>query len=183
MKKGEPRRHYAYLLIDPTDAPYCTFRYHLGATVATPRSSVSSISSPKRRTAGAVSRESSHAEDELKRRISVPPRLQLLPSTTRYEPSSPIKSMDTNPASTVSTRQRPTVESRAGGSNAARRRWAVRTPSPTQADRRDVEGSNTPPSSARSKTGSISLLRGVIANALKRKDESGSGSGGSQSPS
>ncbi|KAK1079517.1 hypothetical protein LTR33_006319 [Friedmanniomyces endolithicus] len=52
--------------------------------------------------------------------------------------------------------------------------WGIKTPSPVKTDRVRFERASTPPS-ARAKNGSISLLRGVIANALRRRDGSGSG--------
>ncbi|KAK4548595.1 hypothetical protein LTR36_009505 [Oleoguttula mirabilis] len=171
LQKGEPRRHYTYALIDPLDDPYCTFRYHpQSSAAAESRPSSSKSSSKQGSSTGASSDECADARFE--RRLSVPPRMQLRPSTTRYEPSSPIKNVETQPAITAAS-QTGSADNNAA-SDTARNQWVVRTPSPSQADRHRLERAGTPPS-ARSKNGSIGLLRGVIANALKRRDDSRSG--------
>lgn len=101
----------------------------------------------------------------LSRRLSVPPRIRLMPTTSSVEPSSPIKQdVDDGCSRSVS----PLSEGDdIGGQDAAeaRRDWLVRTPSPTKPHR---EKSDSPPlSSARKRTGT--LLRGVLESAMRRK--------------
>ncbi|KAK5125347.1 hypothetical protein LTR85_000456 [Meristemomyces frigidus] len=173
LKKGEPHRHYTYALIDPLDEPYCTFRYHLESPIRTGSPPASSRSSSRQERSDGGSNE--HKEAGVERRLSVPPRMQLRPSTSRYEPSSPIKIVDSQSTNAVLSQQSPNNGNDTTAT--ARNKWVVRTPSPVQADRDRLERAGTPPSSARGKNSSISLLRGVIANALKRRDESRSSDG------
>ncbi|KAK5135469.1 hypothetical protein LTR08_005257 [Meristemomyces frigidus] len=163
LQKSEPRRHYAYALIDPLETPYCTFRYHL-------EPATDMDSAPASQRSSSTSGSSSLAYEVIApgTRLSFPPPVQLRPSTSQVEPSSPVKQPELEPHA------RPSPPKEGAGSHDD---WVVRTPSPVQADRQRYERAATPPS-ARKKSGSIGLLRGVITNALKRREESRSGESG-----
>lgn len=100
----------------------------------------------------------------LMRRLSVPPRIRLVPTTSRMEPSSPIKQdADECPRSVSPISEQDDTENES--SVEAQRNWLVRTPSPDKLDHKTLE---SPPSSVgRTRTGR--LLKGVLESAMRRK--------------
>ncbi|KAK5708017.1 hypothetical protein LTR97_000557 [Elasticomyces elasticus] len=173
LEKGECQRRYSYALLDPVDEPYVVFKYH--AQGATPTHSPSSSSSQDAVVPENEPSNRTGSETGLYRRLSVPPRKQLLlpPDSSHGAQSLPVKKVRRVEDALNGDGSRRSGASEVGNqSEDESRDWEVETPSPVKADRIRLERPDTPPS-ARAKNGSISLLRGVIANALRRRDGSG----------
>jgi hypothetical protein len=176
MRRGEPRRLYTYALLDPVDEPYTIFKYFLCGGSA--RSSISKTprSSADKNSAATVDKEHLPAPTAIRRRLSVPPRMQLFPSTSLSEPWSPVKQPGTPPPPTaISAIEGYTCNSPRGvrldpylaaTDPILRSAWDHTPPPRSQPpDKKDYS-----PPSQRRKDGSMSMLRGVIANALKRRE-------------
>ncbi|KAF2773770.1 hypothetical protein EJ03DRAFT_68719 [Teratosphaeria nubilosa] len=146
VRRGEPQRLYTYALIDAVDEPYSTFRYHL--CLAQSRSSTAA-SSPRSDEDCSPQKTISDVRDAdmgRVRRLSVPPSMRLLPiGSEQIEGHAGMVAKydpDNGPCKEVSLSSSTRLQERAA----------------------------TPPSFARRRDGSMGMLKGVIANALKRKD-------------
>ncbi|KAK3622838.1 hypothetical protein LTR56_021970 [Elasticomyces elasticus] len=173
LEKGEYQRRYTYALLDPVDEPYVVFKYH--AQGATPTHSPSSSSSQDAVVPENEPSDRTGSETGLYRRLSVPPRKQLLlpPDSSDGARSLPVKKFRRSEHALDGDGARGSGASERGNHiEDEPRDWDIETPSPVKAERIRLERADTPPS-ARAKNGSISLLRGVIANALRRRDGSG----------
>ncbi|KAK4961529.1 hypothetical protein LTR10_002019 [Elasticomyces elasticus] len=153
LEKGEYQRHYTYALLDPVDEP-------------SSQDAVVPENEPSDRIG---------SETGLYRRLSVPPRKQLLLPLDSSDGarSLPVKKIRRSEHALDGDGARDSGASERGNHiEDEPRDWEIETPSPVKAERIRLERADTPPS-ARAKNGSISLLRGVIANALRRRDGSG----------
>ncbi|KAK1824819.1 hypothetical protein LTR12_000614 [Friedmanniomyces endolithicus] len=187
LGNDERGRRYTYALLDPVDEPYVVFRYYAQSTTTPSNSPLLGLTSPDAEDVQARSAAVSGPEaavDErpglLRRDLSVPPRgprevrprdghgnfpVPIMKRGHRKSPGDGLE--DKSPSSMHGS----TDGDKADGPPSD---WGIKTPSPVKTDRVRFERASTPPS-ARAKNGSISLLRGVIANALRRRDGSGSG--------
>ena len=154
---------YTYALIDPKDEPYVTFKY----TMRSERASTETIHelagySPSLQSGSATSPPQGLTKPKgPRRKLSVPPRRKLVPSSTLAEPMSPVKQAAVLNDGLAST------GSESGGTK-IRRDWMNRTPSPMVS--RLFERPATPLSGLR-KVGSAGLLRNVVVNKLKKREE------------
>jgi len=164
LKKGEARKRYTYALIDAVDEPYATFEYHFESDSRSSNTPTTSTSSLAFASADTGMEKSACAS--VSKRLSVPPRVQLLPTTTQHKPSSPIKKPRSNSQQVADEPQR-SSEQGASTKNASAELIA-RTPFPIKPEHQP--SGSAPPPSERSKNSSLSLLRGAVANALKRRD-------------
>ncbi|KAK3723519.1 hypothetical protein LTR37_001771 [Vermiconidia calcicola] len=167
-KKGERQRFYTYALVDAKDEPYVTFKYEFCAreqfdtldhTDADDYDFQEPMSNKNLLESSSSWGDLDHATPSpmlesagSMRRLSVPPRKQLTPTTTQKEPSSPVKKGTTD------------------GCGSQRRAWTIRTPSP-DGSRNRLPSPGTPPSQRKAVTSG--LLRSVVASALKRKEVKG----------
>ncbi|KAK5682901.1 hypothetical protein LTR17_027310 [Elasticomyces elasticus] len=173
LEKGECQRRYTYALLDPVDEPYVVFKYHAQGT--NPTHSPSSSSSQDAVVPENEPSDRTGYETGLYRQLSVPPRKQLLlpPDSSDGARSLPVKKIRRGEHALDGDGARGSGASERGNNSEDEPRdWEIEAPSPVKADRTRLERADTPPS-ARAKNGSISLLRGVIANALRRRDGSG----------
>ncbi|KAI4728856.1 hypothetical protein E4T49_03289 [Aureobasidium sp. EXF-10728] len=97
LKEHHPQNFYQYALLDPLDQPYATFRYHIrgGPHVHARRSNQDldqSSNGSYVSTADQPSKLSEEVQDASQlRRLSYPPTICLIPTSSRTEPSSPTK--------------------------------------------------------------------------------------------
>jgi hypothetical protein len=96
LKEHHPQNFYQYALMDPLDQPYATFRYHVrggphvhahGPDHDRSNSSTSCVSTTEQ--ASDLSEDLPDASQL--RRLSYPPAICLVPTSSRTEPSSPTK--------------------------------------------------------------------------------------------
>ena len=98
LKEHHPQNFYQYALLDPLDRPYATFRYHVRGgphvhayhpdqDLERSDSSISSVSTNEQ-----IPEIPEHLPDASQlRRLSYPPAISLVPTSSRTEPSSPTK--------------------------------------------------------------------------------------------
>ncbi|KAI7200800.1 hypothetical protein KC343_g10340 [Hortaea werneckii] len=170
LKKGEPNRRYTYALIDAVDEPYATFKYHFepedleDGDALSPSLSTTALCGfpiedqrlyPNTNNASATSK-----------RLSFPPKVRLVPSTTQHEPFAPIKKPDPENEGGRLARQ-----------SARRNRYSVARDGRRSVDAIDfvteddtvLERPASSQSERRRET-SVNLLQSVISNAMRRKD-------------
>ncbi|KAK0285098.1 hypothetical protein LTR35_005300 [Friedmanniomyces endolithicus] len=183
---GERGRRHTYALRDAVDEPYVVFKYYAQGTIIAPSDSpllglaFSEAENVQESPAPASSPEG--AVDEvpglLRRRLPIQPRAPHESRTNNGHAKVPVPIMkrghrkspgDGVEDNTTSSMHGSTDGDKADGPPSD---WGIKTPSPFKTDRVRFERASTPPS-ARAKNGSISVLRGVIANALRRRDGSG----------
>ncbi|KAK1075392.1 hypothetical protein LTR74_000354 [Friedmanniomyces endolithicus] len=182
----ERGRRYTYALLDPVDKPYVVFRYYAQGTTTPPNSPLLGLTSLEAEDVQARSAAVSVPEgavDEtpgrLHRRLPVAPRgprEQHVKSGHAKVPVTIMKRGHRESSGAGLEDEAPSSmygNTASGNADAQPSKWEIKTPSPVKTDRVRFERASTPPS-ARAKNGSISLLRGVIANALRRRDGSGS---------
>ncbi|KAK0312888.1 hypothetical protein LTR01_002551 [Friedmanniomyces endolithicus] len=183
----ERGRRYTYALLDPVNEPYVVFKYYAQSVVTPSDSRLLGLTFPEaeavHESCGPASSPES-ADDEMPG--SLGPRLPVLPAAQpEQRPKGghgrlPVPIMKRRsrkgPGDGLEEKTLSSMHSGAHGDSADVQPcdWEVKTPSPVKTDRVRFERASTPPS-ARAKNGSISLLRGVIANALRRRDGSGGG--------
>ena len=188
-KKGERQRFYTYALVDAKDEPYVTFKYTFCAreefhaldhTDADDFNLEEPVSYDNVFESSSSRGDLDHATPSpmldsagSMRRLSVPPRKQLTPTTTRKEPSSPVKKGITHGDSSRGGVSEDTRDFQqvTGKSGSQRRTLTVRTPSPVDGCRNRLPSPGTPPSQRKAATSG--LLRSVVASALKRKEAKG----------
>lgn len=182
LKEHHPQNFYQYALLDPLDQPYTTFRYHIRGgphvhahhfdqDLGRTSSSTSSVSAVN---------ESSGLDKELQdasqlRRLSYPPTICLVPTSSRTEPSSPTKLdaeyvlseldmsiLDPEPSVTVELSPEPEYlipthpdlnqreQEHTGSVETVLRKQSVQTPAPLG---REHQITDTPPSSLRRRSG------------------------------
>ncbi|KAH0363300.1 hypothetical protein KCU65_g7488, partial [Aureobasidium melanogenum] len=97
LKEHHPQSFHQYALLDPLDQPYATFRYHVrgGPHVHAHNSHLDLGRTSSSSCISAVN-ESSRLAEEIQdasrlRRLSYPPTICLVPTSSRTEPSSPTK--------------------------------------------------------------------------------------------
>ncbi|KAH9833942.1 hypothetical protein Tdes44962_MAKER08698 [Teratosphaeria destructans] len=146
VRRGEPRRLYTYALIDAVDEPYATFRYHLCLAQSRSNTTASSPRSDHDRSPQKPVSDVREADIGLLRRLSVPPRMRLLPIGLEQTESHAGMVADSDPDDGLCE--------------------AVSSSSASSSTRLQ-ERAATPPSVARRRDGSMGMLKGVIANALK----------------
>ena len=187
MSDGERGRRYTYALLDPVDKPYVVFKYHAQTGTTPSESPLLGMTSADAKVVQASSGPVSSSKTAvdltaglLRRDLAVPPR--------GPREQGPKSGHGTLPVPIMKRGRRKNSGDGLGGNHpfsihgsanqdsadAPRSVWEIKTPSPVKTDRVRFERASTPPS-ARAKNGSISLLRGVIANALRRRDGSGGG--------
>ena len=185
LKEHHPQNFYQYALLDPLDQPYATFRYHVRGGPHVPahrpdqdqdrdNSSISDVSANEQ--AFELSEDLPDASQL--RRLSYPPAICLVPTSSRTEPSSPTKLdpdmfvpseldmsiLDPEPPATIelppeserpSSRASLAVISERGQERISSiettiRKQSVQTPTPLDAEQRVTQ---TPPSSLRKRSG------------------------------
>lgn len=170
MKKGEPNRRYTYALIDAVDEPYATFKYHFehedfedGYALGSSLSTTALCGFPLEDQRLDLENNNAFA---MNKRLSFPPKVRLVPSTTQNEPLAPIKKPD------------PEYESgRLAKQSAHRNRYSVAKDGRRSVDVDDfvtdddsvLERPASSQSERRRET-SVNLLQSVISNAMRRKD-------------
>ncbi|KAK0783597.1 hypothetical protein LTR59_011733 [Friedmanniomyces endolithicus] len=185
LSDGERGRRYTYALLDPVDKPYVVFKYHAQTGTTPSESPLLGMTSADAKVVQASSGPVSSSKTAvdltaglLRRDLAVPPR--------GPREQGPKSGHGTLPVPIMKRGRRKNSGDGLGGNHpfsmhgssnqdsadAPRSDWEIKTPSPVKTDRVRFERASTPPS-ARAKNGSISLLRGVIANALRRRDGSG----------
>jgi len=186
LKEHHPQNFYQYALLDPLDRPYATFRYHVRGgphvhahhpdqDLDRSNSSISSVSTNEQ-----IPEIPEHLPDASQiRRLSYPPAISLVPTSSRTEPSSPTKLdpeisvlseldmsiLDPEPptmpelppeSKLPSSRASPPDISDQGGQKrvssveTTTRKHLVQTPTPLDAEQRVTQ---TPPSSLRKRSG------------------------------
>ncbi|KAH0283068.1 hypothetical protein M436DRAFT_51094 [Aureobasidium namibiae CBS 147.97] len=186
LKEHHPQTFYQYALLDPLDQPYATFRYHVRGgphvhahhpdqDLERSNSSISSVSTNEQ-----IPEIPEHLPDASQlRRLSYPPAISLVPTSSRTEPSSPTKldpeisvpseldmsildpeppTMDELPPESErpSSGASPPEISEYGGQErfssveTTTRKHLVQTPTPLDAEQRVTQ---TPPSSLRKRSG------------------------------
>lgn len=165
VKKGEPQRMYTYALIDPKDEPYVTFRYNI-RSVGTETIYVLPCelagSQIDHHTESLHQPSATNQRKQMIRRLSVPPRRKLISSSTRVEPSSPIKRKPTSSDDDSSRTATEDVQIK------PHRDWMNRTPSPMVSRLFDRPAS---PASRARKGVTTGLLKNMVTNALKKREE------------
>lgn len=98
LKEHHPQNYYQYALLDSLDQPYATFRYHIrgGSHVHAHHSDQDSSRTSSSSSSVSAVTESSRLEEEIQdasklRRLSYPPTICLVPTSSHTEPSSPTK--------------------------------------------------------------------------------------------
>ncbi|RMY56363.1 hypothetical protein D0863_13001 [Hortaea werneckii] len=170
MKKGEPNRRYTYALIDAVDEPYATFKYHFEREDFEDGNALGSSLSTTALCGFPLEDQRLDLEDNnaftMGRRLSFPPKVRLVPSTTQNEPFAPIKKPD------------PEYENgRFAKQSAHRNRYSVARDGRHSVDAIDfvteddtvLERPASSQSERRRET-SVNLLQSVISNAMRRKD-------------
>ncbi|KAI7502663.1 hypothetical protein KC347_g8888 [Hortaea werneckii] len=171
MKKGEPNRRYTYALIDAVDEPYATFKYHFeredfeedGNPLSSSLSTTALCGFPIEDQRLDLDTKNASA---MSRRLSFPPKVRLVPSTTQNEPFASIK--------------KPYLEyenGRLAKHSAHRNRYSVARDGRRSVDAIDfvteddtvLERPASSQSERRRET-SVNLLQSVISNAMRRKD-------------
>ncbi|KAI7264237.1 hypothetical protein KC345_g8890 [Hortaea werneckii] len=170
MKKEEPNRRYTYALIDAVDEPYATFQYHFepedledGDALSPSLSTTALCGFPIEDQRLYLKTNNASAMD---RRLSFPPKVRLVPSTTRHEPFAPIKKPEPEYGSGRFAKQ-----------SAHRNRYSVARDGRRSVDAIDfvteddavLERPASSQSERRRET-SVNLLQSVISNAMRRKD-------------
>ncbi|KAH0161324.1 hypothetical protein KCU82_g8352, partial [Aureobasidium melanogenum] len=161
LKEHHPQNFHQYALLDPLDQPYATFRYHIrgGPHVHAHNSQVDLSRSSSSSCVTSVN-ESSRLAEEIQdasrlRRLSYPPTICLVPTSSRTEPSSPTKLdaelsvpppeldmsiLDPEPSITVENPSESELV----------RKQSVQTPTPLGTEQHITD---TPPSSLRRRSG------------------------------
>ncbi|KAK4949210.1 hypothetical protein LTR66_014048 [Elasticomyces elasticus] len=135
--------------------------------IAPPR--VSSLANSPRRYDSAEARDLRETFT-LMRRVSLPPPEKPVPQpTSPSEPGSPVEKGAETPAAGTVLRE---DEGEQGGAGAAVRAWLLGTPSPTRPGRHRRRRPTTPPSVGRQRGNSVGVLKGILANAMRRRGES-----------
>ncbi|KAH0396906.1 hypothetical protein KCU89_g8829, partial [Aureobasidium melanogenum] len=97
LKEHHPQNFHQYALLDPLDQPYATFRYHIrGGPHVHAHNSHLDLSRTSSSSCISAVNESSGLAEEIQdasrlRRLSYPPTICLVPTSSRTEPSSPTK--------------------------------------------------------------------------------------------
>ncbi|RMY60960.1 hypothetical protein D0863_11438 [Hortaea werneckii] len=170
LKKGEPNRRYTYALIDAVDEPYATFKYHFepedledGDVLSPSLSTTALCGFPIEDQRLYLNPNNASA---MSKRLSFPPKVRLVPSTTQHEPFAPIKKPDLEYESERLARQ-----------SAHRNRYSVARDGRRSVDAIDFVTEDDAvllrPASSQSerrRETSVNLLQSVISNAMRRKD-------------
>ncbi|KAI4744936.1 hypothetical protein E4T50_04706 [Aureobasidium sp. EXF-12298] len=104
LKEHHPQNFHQYALLDPLDQPYATFRYHIrGGPHVHAHNSHLDLSRTSSSSCISAVNESSGLAEEIQdasrlRRLSYPPTICLVPTSSRTEPSSPTKLDAESPA-------------------------------------------------------------------------------------
>ncbi|KAI7542775.1 hypothetical protein KC331_g7775 [Hortaea werneckii] len=171
MKKGQPNQRYTYALIDAVDEPYATFKYHFEREDFEDSIALSSSLSTTALCGFPLEDQRLDLENNnafaMGKRLSFPPKVRLVPSTTRNEPFAPIKKPDPEYENGRSAKQ-----------SAHRNRYSVAMDGRRSVDAIDfvieddavLERPASSQSERRRET-SVNLLQSVISNAMRRKDE------------
>lgn len=170
LKKGEPNRRYTYALIDAVDEPYATFKYHFepedledGDALSPSLSTTALCGFPIEDQRLYLNPNNASATSK---RLSFPPEVRLVPSTTQHEPFAPIQKPEPEYESERLARQ-----------SARRNRYSVARDGRRSVDAIDfvteddtvLERPASSQSERRRET-SVNLLQSVISNAMRRKD-------------
>ncbi|KAI7192959.1 hypothetical protein KC316_g3451 [Hortaea werneckii] len=170
MKKGEPNRRYTYALIDAVDEPYATFKYHFEREDFEDSNALGSSLSTTALCGFPLEDQRLDLENNnafaMGKRLSFPPKVRLVPSTTRNEPFAPIKKPDPEYENGRSAKQ-----------SAHCNRYSVARDGRRSIDAIDfvteddavLERPASSQSERRRET-SVNLLQSVIPNAMRRKD-------------
>ncbi|GAB1734399.1 hypothetical protein NU195Hw_g8754t1 [Hortaea werneckii] len=170
MKKGEPNRRYTYALIDAVDEPYATFKYHFEPEDLEDSDALSPSLSTTALCGFPIEDQRLYLNPNnasaMSRRLSFPPKVRLVPSTTQHEPFAPIKKPNPEHESGRLARQ-----------SAHRNRYSVARDGRRSVDAIDfvteddtvLERPASSQSERRRET-SVNLLQSVISNAMRRKD-------------
>jgi hypothetical protein len=186
LKEHHPQNFYQYSLLDPLDQPYATFRYHVrgGPHVLAHHSDQDLDRSDSSNSYVSTTEQASDLSGDLPtasqlRRLSYPPSVCLVPTSSRTEPSSPTKLdseirvpseldmslLDPEPPTTVELLPEPEHNSsgepspdiaeqkeqeRLTSVETIIRKHLVQTPTPLEKEQRVT---NTPPSSLRKRGG------------------------------
>lgn len=200
LKEHHPQNFYQYALLDPLDQPYATFRYHVRGGPHVHAHDPDQPLAPSDSSSSAISTDEQTPElskdlpdaSQL-RRLSYPPAICLLPTSSRTEPSSPTKLdpenivlseldmsiLDPEPPSTVELPPEPEHHSseksspvtseqreqeRVSSVETTVRKHSVQTPTPPDAEQRVTQ---TPPSSLRKRSGA--KIKGWFGSLSKRR--------------
>ncbi|KAI7218721.1 hypothetical protein KC333_g3417 [Hortaea werneckii] len=170
MKKGEPNRRYTYALIDAVDEPYTTFKYHFEREDFEDGNALSSSLSTTALCGFPLEDQRLDLENNnafaMNKRLSFPPKVRLVPSTSQNEPFAPLKKPDPEYENGRFARQ-----------SAHRNRYSVAMDGRRSVDAIDfvteddtvLERPSSSQSERRRET-SGNLLQSVISNAMRRKD-------------
>jgi hypothetical protein len=186
LKQHHPQNFYQYALLDPLDQPYATFRYHVrgGPHVHARHPDQDLDRSDSSDSYVSTTEQASDLSDDLPnasqlRRLSYPPSICLVATSSRTEPSSPTKLdsevpvsseldmsiLDPEPPATVELPSEPehhpfgessldiseqTEQERLTSVETIIRKHSVQTPTPLEKEQRVT---NTPPSSLRKRGG------------------------------
>lgn len=186
LKEHHPQNFYQYALLDPLDQPYATFHYHVrGGPHVHAHDSDQDLERSNSSSSGVSTNEQpSELQTDLPdasqlRRLSYPPAICLVPTSSRTEPSSPTKLdpeisvpseldmsiLDPEPPAFVELPQEPKYRSseesspvtsehreqeRVSSVDTTIRKYSVQTPTPLDAEQRVTQ---TPPSSLRKRSG------------------------------
>ncbi|KAH0257114.1 hypothetical protein KCU91_g16549, partial [Aureobasidium melanogenum] len=97
LKEHHPQSFHQYALLDPLDQPYATFRYHIrGGPQVQAHNSHLDLSRTSSSSCISAVNEPPRLPEEIQdasrlRRLSYPPTICLVPTSSRTEPSSPTK--------------------------------------------------------------------------------------------
>ncbi|CAD0083817.1 unnamed protein product [Aureobasidium vineae] len=198
LKEHHPQNFYQYALLDPLDQPYATFRYHIrsGPHIHA-RSSDQDFDQSSNDSYVSTADQPSRLSEELQdasqlRRLSYPPTICLVPTSSRTEPSSPTKLdaempfaselnmsiLDPDPPITIESQpepEQPTTESqpdaleqeeqeRMSIPETVVRKYSVQTPTPLETGQQLTD---TSPSSLRKRSGA--MIKGWFGSISKRR--------------
>ncbi|KAI4852966.1 hypothetical protein E4T44_01136 [Aureobasidium sp. EXF-8845] len=186
LKEHHPQNFYQYSLLDPLDQPYATFRYHVrgGPHVHARHPDQDLDQSDGSDSYISTTEQAPEFSDDLPdasqlRRLSYPPSICLVSTSSRTEPSSPTKlnsefpvpselgmsTLDPEPPSIVEPPPEPehyppeeiipddseqSEQERITSAETIIRKYLVQTPTPLEKEQRTT---NTPPSSLRKRSG------------------------------
>ncbi|KAH0346650.1 hypothetical protein KCU83_g7189, partial [Aureobasidium melanogenum] len=160
LKEHHPQNFHQYALLDPLDQPYATFRYHVrGGPHVQAHDSHLDLSRTSSSSCVSAVNESSRLAEEIQdasrlRRLSYPPTICLVPTSSRTEPSSPTKldaEVTVPPELDMSILDpEPSIPIENPPESELVRKQSVQTPTPLGTEQHITD---TPPSSLRRRSG------------------------------